>query len=242
MPDLPWRKWYPQFWLADPGLCRCEPASRGIWADAVNIMLLENKDRIEGTDEELARMCRCRVPQFVSCIIDLKRHNVGAITHANGCTILICRRLTRELEISNLRSKAAHRRWCKQDANAHAKPMHVHDARSPSPSCTLSSSVQDRGPGEGSAVELPHGFPKTEAEAKALSQFIGCPEEFAVKTWNKAMSRSGHDSKDVPITSFRHYLATEWAYQQERFVKDSNYGKPTTKPVIGSKPNPGSRF
>ena len=30
------------------------------------------------------------------------------------------------------------------------------------------------------------------------------------------MSRHGHDSKGQPIRSFRHYLQTEWSYEQER--------------------------
>jgi hypothetical protein len=51
------------------------------------------------------------------------------------------------------------------------------------------------------------------------ADFVGCPAEFAVKTWNLAESRGGRDSKDVPIRSFRHHLATAWAYEQERNAK-----------------------
>ena len=65
-------------------------------------------------------------------------------------------------------------------------------------------------------VELPHGFPKSEAEAKEAASFVGCTEDFAVETWNKAMSRSGRDAKDIPIRSWRHYLKTEMNFDQNR--------------------------
>lgn len=74
------------------------------------------------------------------------------------------------------------------------------------------------------AVELPPGFPATADEAKAAAGFVGCPEEFAAETWNKARGRGGRDARDVPIRSWRHYVASEWRYQQQRDVQS----KPTT--------------
>lgn len=65
-------------------------------------------------------------------------------------------------------------------------------------------------------VELPTGFPATVDEAKMAALFAGVPEDFAGLTWNKAMSRAGRDAKGQPIRSWRHYLATEWQFQQNR--------------------------
>ncbi len=65
-------------------------------------------------------------------------------------------------------------------------------------------------------VELPTGFPATVDEAKMAALFAGVPEDFAGLTWNKAMSRGGMDAKGQPIRSWRHYLATEWQFQQNR--------------------------
>ncbi len=65
-------------------------------------------------------------------------------------------------------------------------------------------------------VELPAGFPGTPEEAKVAAMFVGCTEEFAVATWNKAMSRGGMDAKGQPIRSWRHYLATEFRFEQNR--------------------------
>jgi len=68
-------------------------------------------------------------------------------------------------------------------------------------------------------VEPPKGFPKTAEEAKASAMAGGYPSDFAVKTWEKAMSRGGRDSRDVPIRRWASYLATEWRYEQERLAK-----------------------
>jgi len=66
------------------------------------------------------------------------------------------------------------------------------------------------------AVELPFGFPKTEADAEVDADFICCPKEFAKTVWQKAHSRLGRDSRDVPIRVWRSYLAAEWAYEKSR--------------------------
>jgi hypothetical protein len=75
-----------------------------------------------------------------------------------------------------------------------------------------------------SCESLPKGFPETEAEAKAHNMGIGCPEDFAVHTWRKVMSRGGKDAKGLMISSFPHYLATEWKYEQERRAKTKAAG------------------
>lgn len=73
---------------------------------------------------------------------------------------------------------------------------------------------QDRGQTE------PHpSFPKTAEEANGASFVIGCPREFAVKSWDKARSRGGRDAKDIPIRDWSAYLATEWRYEQERTAR-----------------------
>ena len=109
---------------------------------------------------------------------------------------------------------------CSQTAKTHA-------------SVCASVQSEDRGAGEGGLpVELPRNFPATEQEAKAHAGFIGCPDEFAVKTWNKAMGRGGRDSRESPILSFRHHLQTEWTYEQERAAKS----KFTDRKIQHSKP------
>lgn len=63
------------------------------------------------------------------------------------------------------------------------------------------------------------GFPVRIEDAVVHAEMLGCPSGFAEKVWNKAESRGGCDAKDVPIRSFRHYLQTEWVYEQARLNK-----------------------
>jgi len=78
------------------------------------------------------------------------------------------------------------------------------------------------GVGGNQPVELPSGFPARVEDARCHAAFIGCPETFADLVWNKAMSRGGRDAKEVPVRSFRNYLATEWTYKQARKVETVN--------------------
>ncbi len=62
-------------------------------------------------------------------------------------------------------------------------------------------------------------FPVKVEDAVVHAEFIGCSKDFAAKVWTKAEGRGGCDAKDVPIRSFRHYLQTEWSYEQGRLQK-----------------------
>lgn|GEM_PF-1748881 len=68
--------------------------------------------------------------------------------------------------------------------------------------------------GEDRPVQLPKGFPESEADAAKQAAFCGCTEDFARLEWNQAAARSGKDYGGNPITSFRHYLSARW--QKER--------------------------
>lgn len=100
----------------------CDASTRGIWADAVNYMLLQRSGSITGTHEQLARLLRCRVTQLQAAICELRQHGVATISeesdstngqhhvHTNSQqnlnTTIVCRRLAKELSITSLRSKA----------------------------------------------------------------------------------------------------------------------------------------
>ncbi len=79
-------------------------------------------------------------------------------------------------------------------------------------------------------VELPSGFPASPDDAKLAAAFVGCPEEFAITTWNKAMSRGGMDAKGQPIRSWSHYLATEFRFEQNRQSARRRPQRPTSAP------------
>lgn len=79
------------------------------------------------------------------------------------------------------------------------------------------------------------GFPTTEAEAVGLCANQAVPKDFVVETWNKAMSRGGCDAKGLQITSFMHYVLTEFKYERERITKnETNKGN---TPVVNGRVN-----
>lgn len=98
----------------------CDASTRGIWADAVNIMFLNGKDHVEGTVEQLARALRCRIVQIQVAFCELKQFDVCEVTMQNECTKLTCRRLKRERKIKASKVSAANARWCKPNADPHA--------------------------------------------------------------------------------------------------------------------------
>lgn len=77
---------------------------------------------------------------------------------------------------------------------------------------------------QGLEVELPSGFPKTEADAVTAANFVGVPPDFAVKVYDKAVSRGGRDGRDIPVRNFGGYLRVEWKYEQDRVGKEKRNG------------------
>src|ERR1700690_1962268 len=77
MPELPWEKWYPTNWASEPGLRLCEAATRGIWFEAEDTMMLQQNLSVSVLIEQLAALCICRVPQMQLAIEQLKQFNVA---------------------------------------------------------------------------------------------------------------------------------------------------------------------
>ena len=118
MPELPWKKWYPQDWMSDPKLSMCSPATRGIWADALNVMMLLGTCKIEGDDAKLSRLLRASEGQISVAHAELKETGTADTRIQNGTKIWESRRLSRELHIKDIRREAVNKRWYKPDTNA----------------------------------------------------------------------------------------------------------------------------
>jgi hypothetical protein len=141
MPELPWRKFFPQDWKADPQLSRCSPATRGIWIDAICVMMQLDTYKIEGTDEELARDFRADLGQIQAAHEELKRTGAAKVCMQNGCKIWICKRLERKHGISQSRRNAALAMHSKHHANIDAKWLQDVDANTHAPSASVSASA-----------------------------------------------------------------------------------------------------
>jgi len=142
MPELPWEKWYPTNWASEPGLRLCEAATRGIWFEAVNTMMLQQNHSVSGTIEQLAALCICRVPQMQLAIEQLKQFNVAEVVEQNGNIILSNRRRKRACKISDLRSYAG-----KKSAESRSKASTRESEVASTPSASASDSVYASGKG-----------------------------------------------------------------------------------------------
>jgi hypothetical protein len=156
MPDLPWRKFFPQHALSDPQLRRCSEATRGIWCFAFFTMMHQETCQLSGTIHELACDCVTNDALMQVAVDELKRTGTCNVEMQNGCIILTCRRLLREHNTKELKRKAANIRWSKTDAenktcmhSAYAENEKA--AYAPSASASASASVLsslERGTGE----------------------------------------------------------------------------------------------
>lgn len=101
-----WSKWEYRLWLGDRALGMCAPATRGVWVDAISSMMEGATDRLSGTPEQLSRVCRCSVSDFIAAIDDLSANNAADVHKHSGSITIINKKRRRELEISHLRQKA----------------------------------------------------------------------------------------------------------------------------------------
>ena len=125
MPEQFWHKFCPTEWLGDPQLSLCSPEARGIWIDACSVMMINRTDRISGTDEEIARLCRCLPEQTRATHEQISRTKAATTHEQNGIKTWVCRRFSRELRISKLRGMASSSRFNKQTASYETKEQHL---------------------------------------------------------------------------------------------------------------------
>src|SRR5579863_5735548 len=111
MPELPWVKWFPSDWFSERGLSMCDAATRGIWADLVNSMMSSNTYFVEGTLDQLSRLCRCRRQQMEIALLEIKQFEIADVTDAHDMHRIESRRRRRERTNSDLKRKAASARW-----------------------------------------------------------------------------------------------------------------------------------
>lgn len=115
MPELPWVAWYPQLWLSESGLSLCSAATRGVWADVLNHMLVSAVSTIEGNKHQLAALCRCRPQEIEVAAIELDKYKVAIVRWQGDGISLTSRRVRRDLKLKDDKRKAgvkgAAKRW-----------------------------------------------------------------------------------------------------------------------------------
>ena len=136
MDKFPWMQFNTGDWLKDPNLSMCQPATRGIWIDAIAAMHENRRSgTLSGTPDQLIRVLRCTGPALMAALDDLQSTGAGVVTVRNGVVTLTNRRMSREASIrdSNRLRQLKHRGH--GDNNGAVTPK--------SPSDSISSSLSD---------------------------------------------------------------------------------------------------
>lgn len=81
---LPFMQFYVDDWITDPALSMCSPTTRGIWIDLLCAMhRLGRAGEIVGTDDQIARLCRCSTEEARVAIAELEQ--TGAADVSRDC-------------------------------------------------------------------------------------------------------------------------------------------------------------
>ena len=123
----PWFQFFSGDWLKDPKLSMCQPATRGIWIDVISAAHELRCGTLTGTPEQLARVCRCTVPDLRLALADLSTTGAADIRERDGIISITCRRLAREAKTREVeREKKRKQRSNAQDlGDVPACPVNV---------------------------------------------------------------------------------------------------------------------
>jgi hypothetical protein len=187
---LHWRPHNSKEFLTDTKLSLCCPATRGIWADALDAMWLSGQSgELTGTAAQLSRQCRCSESEMKDAIIELFETGTADILlpskseanqfcliskgqangmadlqanlQANGKQILRNRRMHKAHGISQIRSKFGSRGGSKTQANRLAKMKQIHQANREPNSKQSSSKRSVSGSGSGSG----YGYNRVQSQS-----------------------------------------------------------------------------
>ena len=124
MPKLPYMPFYVSDWTSDPQLAMCSLSTRACWLELLcGMHSLGHMGVITGTADQLARVCRCSVAEFVQSANELRDYHVAEISERDGKYTIVNRRMKREYESAN-KAKA---RQEKREINAEKTPdIHIH--------------------------------------------------------------------------------------------------------------------
>ena len=216
-------QFYPRDWLASLTVSSMTPAQEGAY---IRLLAYDwDNDGLPDDDAKLLIMSRLPDENALSIVkaqFTVKLRS-GKISN---------KRLQRERKVQQdwaktckARGKSgATARWSKAklDASSIAQALHKQDLSNAKPmlkngSASASASASALGTIiEAAPIDLPRGFPKTEAAAVTEAEFAGIPADFAKQKWNLWYGTGGRDAAGRPIGSFRHVLASAWASEQNR--------------------------
>ncbi len=244
MTKLFWMQFNTGDWLKDPKLSMCQPATRGIWADAIAVMHEDGRSGvIAGTIEQLTRLLRCDGPSLMASVHDLKTTGTAIVLIREDRITLINRRMQREAKQREC-NRRRQRRYRDGPDVTESSPQ----CRNPSVCNSLFDSNSDcNSENEGEPVGKEkseemfslfwEAYPRKEAKQNAWKVFMKVrPDARLVSTmiaWLKLAceSEQWQDKSKIP------HPAT-WL-NQRRWEDDP---PPKPAPPSGGKPLPGQRL
>ena len=87
-----WEAWEWRLWIGDPDLGMCHPATRGIWMDILCAMMERKTHSLTGTADQLTRVCRCSVGEFLSAVDDLSAQSAADVSKQDDSITITCRK------------------------------------------------------------------------------------------------------------------------------------------------------
>ncbi|MFA5754215.1 MAG: hypothetical protein WC905_02605 [Patescibacteria group bacterium] len=90
-------QFYTGDWLKDPRLSMCCPSTRGIWIDLLCALHESGRSGIiQGTPEQLSRLCRSTTLEFDQALAELKSTNTADVTERHGVVTVTNRRMKKD--------------------------------------------------------------------------------------------------------------------------------------------------
>lgn len=225
--------------MSEPGLSLCDVATQGVWANALNAMFLARQAFVEGTKDQLSRLCRCRPQQIEVAALELHKFKVAIVKWQNDSIIIESRRFRRELELLELKKEAgikgAKTRWqtdsrALADTSENEMAKGMADAKHPL-LIASASSVQGV---EDCKEEGVNGYPVLE-EVLSRAQIIGLAPWKAQDWWDEMKGCGWLDHAKRPIKNWQSVLnrvRTKWEEDGRPM------GPPKSKAYSESKPKP----
>lgn len=132
MPKLPYMPFYVSDWTSDPQLAMCSLSTRACWLELLcGMHSLGHMGVITGTADQLARVCRCSVAEFVQSANELRDYRVAEMSERDGKYTIVNRRMRREYEeaekAKERQNKYRRKTENKREINAETTPdIHIH--------------------------------------------------------------------------------------------------------------------
>lgn len=190
----PWTKWYSRDWLSETAIAKTTLAARGLWIEALNVMIASDTFQIEAHRAELARMLRCNESELHDALLNLKSSEAGIVTlHGDGRVTLISRRRMAEIKARNNGRVRSSKHREKHKSNAIVPSVSISDSDS-----------EYSGGGEGGTIGR---FAKpTMAEMEWQARKIGLPPTEIDRFFNH-YEANGWKVGRVPMKKWRAAMA-----------------------------------